>query len=416
MKLYKHQIETINNAANKWGLFFRMRVGKTPTAIKLADTRVKTAIVICPKSILNQWEREIKTWSDGSCKFLVYSREQFRLKHKEIPKCDAIIGDEVHVGFANYKSQLFKSVVAYIRKHNINHIWLLTGTAYTSTPWSVYSYSILLGKDWKWFDFRQAFFDTFRLGKKPLVGPDRRRVITKPKEGPFIEARLQELLKKMGTVIDLKDIKEIVPDEDSIEYFSLNKEQKKLIEIGYDINHMTRYTKQHQAESGVLLGDGYREDMEVTCAKDKRLLEIVEASDKTIVVFRYLKQMEKYENLFKSLGIPIFKISGQEKESASDVADKAEKEERAIILAQGDTAAGYSLKSFSLMVFASMSYSFVNYDQMRFRIQAKDKTTPNYYIHLLTDGDSIDQAIYNSVIKKQDFSFNLYAKQRENKA
>jgi hypothetical protein len=112
--------------------------------------------------------------------------------------------------------------------------------------------------------------------------------------------------------------------------------------------------------------------------------------------------------MLKKIGMPIFRISGREKLMAGEVAALAEKEENAIVLVQGDTVAGYSLKSFSLVVFASMSYSFVNYDQVRFRSKAMEKKIPISYIHLLTRGDSIDQAIYDSVLKKQDFSVQLY--------
>jgi hypothetical protein len=79
-----------------------------------------------------------------------------------------------------------------------------------------------------------------------------------------------------------------------------------------------------------------------------------------------------------------------------------------VVLLQSDTVAGYSLKSMDIMVFASLSYSFVNYDQCRSRIKAMEKSTPCTYIHLLTEGKSIDKAVYDCIQHKRDFDAELY--------
>ena len=413
-ELYHHQRKTVEETPSKWGLWFRMRVGKTPPAIRLACKYTKSAIIICPKSIKFNWEKEIAIWNNTDCEFTVVPISQFRIKYKQLPKAEAIIFDEVHACGGNYRSQGFKAVKAYIKYHSVDYIWLLTGTPYTASPWSVYSYSELLGRNWNWYAFKKTFFDEFKIGALPRPGQrDLRKVITIPKKG--MEAKLQELLCKLGTVIDLKDVAEVVDDEDIIEYFELNAEQKRLMKEYVDPNAMTQYTKYHQIESGLVLGDGYVEDLEFECPKDKRLLEICESNDKTMVVCRFRNQIAKYEKLLEKTGIKIFKIMGGKKLTASEVAEIAEKEERAIILVQCDTVAGYSLKSFSLIVFASMSYSFVNFDQVKFRTKDMTKTTPNQYIYLLTQGDSIDNAIYNNVINKQNFSLELYAKSKYKK-
>ena len=42
-----------------------------------------------------------------------------------------------------------------------------------------------------------------------------------------------------------------------------------------------------------------------------------------------------------------------------------------------------------------------------------EKKTPNTYIHFITNGESLDRAVYDSVQKKQTFSIELYAKGRK---
>jgi len=106
----------------------------------------------------------------------------------------------------------------------------------------------------------------------------------------------------------------------------------------------------------------------------------------------------------------VFIINGDIKEEAGEIAKKAELCDNCVVLIQADTVAGYSLKSFNTMIFASMSYSFVNYEQAKGRIRSVDKLDSGNYIHLLTEGDSIDRAVYDCVLRKQNFSETLYEK------
>jgi hypothetical protein len=395
MELKPHQARAVKETPDRWGLWWRMRVGKTPTAIRIACDRCKVAIIVCPKSLVSNWGYEIERWRLGDCKFIVISKETFRRDWDKLERADGIFIDEVHSAFANFKTQAFKAMTSYLNKHSPRVIIPLTGTPFTSSSWSVYSYGKLLGKDWKWFDWYRRFFYEVKMGP---------RKVPMPKQG--MEAELQVILRRLGTVIDLKDVADVLDDEDIIETFSLNKEQNKAIEDAFDPMPAKRYVRQHQLESGTLKGDGYVDTKFIDCEKDKRLIELVRDNNKIIIVSRYLAQLDKYEKMFK--GRKIFKISGQEQRTASEVASLAEREKNCICLIQGDTVAGYNLQSFNIVVFASMSYSFVNYDQVRFRTKNMEKKTPCTYIHLLTEGDSIDRAVYDCVIKKQDFSFELF--------
>lgn len=398
LKLYPHQEKAVKESPHKWGLWFRQRVGKTATAIRLCSTRAKSALIVCPKSLKKQWEKEVEVWNNSDCKFYIITKEDLRLG-KNLPKehTEAIVGDEVHIAMGNFKSQTYKSFHKYAKECKFT--WLLTGTPMTATNWCIYSYAKLLGFDYNYIKWREHFNYPMKMG---------RRIIWQPKKG--MEKELQDILRKIGTVIDLKDIADVVDDEDVFEYFSLNAVQKQQIKLSFDPMPIIRYTKQHQIESGILIGDAYNKDIIFDCSKDRRIKELVESTDKIVIVVRYISQMNKYAELLKDCGKRIFKISGQEKLSASEVAYEAENSDKGVVLIQGDTVAGYSLMSYSTVVFASMSYSFVNYDQVRFRTKNMEKKTACTYIHLLTDGKSIDQAVYDSVSRKQDFSIELYAK------
>lgn len=310
----------------------------------------------------------------------------------------AVVGN-CHMAFGNYKSQTYKALYKYIQDNDIKYIWLLTGTPMTATNWCVFSYAKLLGRNYNWKSWRDKFNYPVKMG---------RRIIWQPKKG--MEKELQDILKSIGTVIDLKDITYVAEDEEEIEEFKLNTEQKKLIKEYFDPLPIVRYGRQWQLESGVLKSDNYRETISIPCDKDKRLLELVKDIDKVIIVCRYHDQIDKYKELLSKLNRNIYEISGRVKRTAADIAPEAENDPSAIVICQAETYAGYDLKSFNTMIFASMSYSFVAYDQMCSRIKAIGKTIPCQYIYFITEGDSLDRAVYESVKKKQDFSIELYKK------
>lgn len=397
LELKKHQKDAVKDFPNKWGMFFRQRCGKSPTAIRLACERVSSAIVISPKSIVDHWKREIDNWRIGDCNISVISRETFRRDWDKLPCIDAIIIDEVHAHFGNYKNRAYKALFSYIKKWSPPCIWLLSGTPLPSSSWAVYSYGLLLGKKWSWYEWDKKFFYKIKIG---------RRMISKAKDG--MNNELQKILRSIGTVIDLKDVADVPDDEEVIETFTLNTEQKRLIKEHFDPLPIVRWTATHQLEQGVLKSDGYRETVSIPCEKDSRLMELVDSVDKIVIVCRYHDQINKIVDNFKNLGRNIYQIHGKTEQSAADIALEAENDPSAIVVSQGDTCVGYSLKSFNLMVFMSMSFSFVNFDQMKSRMKAMEKTTPCQYVYMITDGESVDRGVYEAVQRKQDFSIELF--------
>lgn len=414
-KLRPHQEKVVREAPNKHGLWMRPRTGKTPTGITLASTKVKSCLVIVPKHIKEQWQKEIDKWNNTDCQFTVTTKERFRIDRidsvkkrgrgktlifgDKIPKYDAVIVDEVHRQASNPKSMFFKSLDSYIKTNNIEYVWLLSGTPWNKNPWSVYSYGKLLGKDWNFFEWRSYFFIRIQHGPREFYKPDEKK---------FPE--LIRLLNNLGTTVRLEDITDVGEDYEEEEYFDLNAEQKQHIKAITDTTPLARNTKIHQLESGTLKSDGYSETLKIECEKDKRILELAEEEDKLIIVCRYLNQIDKYQNMLMKAGYKVFTISGQMEETLEYVRSRAETLDKCIVIIQSEKSDGYDLKSFSTMVFASMSYSFISYDQMKNRMKSMEKTEPCRYIYLLTRGKSVDKAVYDSVKRGEDFSDKLFNK------
>lgn len=402
-QLRPHQQKIVDTAPDKYGLFLKMRVGKTATAIRLAASRATSALVIVPKSLKEQWEEEIVRWNNNiNCEFYVITKETFRRDYKKIKKYECVIVDEAHLGFANFKSQLHKSLSLYFGIHSVSYIFLLTGTPYTSSSWSIFSLGQLLGRGWKWYAWKTRFFNDIKMGP---------RFVPVQKKG--IEKEISEIINKIGITMSLSDISDQADDEYVKEYFDLNKEQKDAIRDAFDPLPIVRFTKFHQLESGNLKGDGYIGDKTLDCDKSARLFEIIQDIRKVCIVARYNLQLSSYKKHLEKDNKKVFIINGDTKDK-NKIIKEIDACDDCVVLINSMCSAGYSLASIDTMVFASMDFSFVNYTQMVNRIKNMDKNKSCTYIHLITrdtkDYKSVDNAVYNAVSNKQDFDVAIFAK------
>ena len=259
---------------------------------------------------------------------------------------------------------------------------------------------MLIGKDWNYYKWLTTFFIQVKYGPRSFF---------KPNEKMF--PQLIELLKKIGITQKLEDITGKIDDLYEVEMFDLNNDQKKYLKEVCDSTPIARYSKYHQLESGVLKSDGYSEGLSFDCDKDTRIGELIDDNKKIIIVCRYLDQIQKYEQLSQKKNRRFYTIRGGQKITAPEVAKSANADEDAIVIIQADTSDGYDLKSFSVMCFASMSYSFISYKQVADRMKSMSKTEPCHYIHLLTRGKTIDNGIYKSIKLGQDFSDKVFNKE-----
>ena len=402
LALRPHQQKLLEEAKDKQAFWLEMRCGKSPLSIRLAASKARLALVICPKSLKTQWELEVDKWNNNKegCFFYVITKETFKRDWKLLPPYEAIIIDEVHIHFSSYKNQMFKALAAYKKRNDPRCIWILSGTPTMSTSWSIYTYGLILDRAWKWKDWDKHFFYKIKMGHRwiPQARTDR-------------DKDLMKVIRALGPVLALKDIVDVPDDEDIIETFSMSKAQKDLIKESFDPLPIVRFTREHQINQGILKGDGYTEDISIPCEKDKRILELVEQNKKIIIVCRYHGQIRKFHDILRRTKRPIYEIHGQTKASAGEISVLAEQDPNAIVLVQSATGVGYSLQSFNTMVFASMDFSFTNFTQMKSRMKAMEKTRGCSYIYMLTEGDSVDQGVFDAVSRKQDFSCELFKKQ-----
>lgn len=411
ISLYPHQQEILDMNPPKWGLWFRTGVGKTITSIALAEKNLKSCLIICPKMLKKMWEREIAKHGTN-CAYTIMTKEEFRRDAAILPFYEGIIADEGHY-FAGEKSLLSKRLRGYMKKWNIQYLWMCTATPMLSTPMSVYVLANHLGKNINYWSFVRTYYHEVRIGH---------RTIMKPKKG--MESELVALLKEIGSVVDLDtaveksletvhnlpELKKVPEQTFETEYFELTDEQKKAISTLDEPQFITRWTKMHQIEQGHLYSDGYTQDQVFDCLKNKRILELCDTHDKIAIFCRYNKQIDYLNDLLTGAGKMVYLIRGDVKDRDS-VVSAVDKEEKCVVLIQSDTAEGYELPSIRTIVFASLSFSYKNLTQAIGRFLRINKMAENRYIYLVTNG--VDKDVYDCLMRKEDFYIELHSKNIE---
>jgi superfamily II DNA or RNA helicase len=394
MELFKHQKEFLAENPNKTSLVWSCGTGKSRAALLWAGEKNSMPLIICPKALKTNWWRESQK---AGVTVDILTKEEFRKKVKTLKSYKQVIVDEVHNGFLtpNFKSQMSKALKWYLKHHNVPRVLLLSATVYTSSPWNIYNLAHYTGHDWNWYTFKQAFFFDVRMGP---------RMIPMVKKGS--EVKLAEITKRIASVVDIHDCMDVpLQYHAEPEYFSLNKEQVKAIKDNYDPTPIVRYTLQHEIENGVLLSNEYRPAQSFAYDKLERIKELIEENPKVAIVCRYNAQIDALKR-----EIPQALVIRGDVKDRDAVTLVAEHVAKCVVLIQADCAEGYQLPSFGLCIFVSQSYSYTKWEQICGRFLRMDKPSRTTFLYLLTEGDSIDQAVYDAVKKKEDFKIELYAR------
>lgn len=86
MKLWSHQQYAVDKYKDKpfFGLLFDMGLGKSLTAIKIAEAKDKPVLIIAPNALCEQWKEEIDKYKEKDWETVVCtSRTKKTKKFKE---------------------------------------------------------------------------------------------------------------------------------------------------------------------------------------------------------------------------------------------------------------------------------------------------------------------------------------------
>lgn len=415
--LYQHQRKIVADDKKKVGIFLGTGSGKTLISLLLAKKRV---LVIAPKTQRDDqnWEREMFK-SRLAVNLTVISKEDFRRDWNDLPKFDTIIGEEAHTllgvtpntRWRNKQeipkaSQLYEALMGYIEKHQPDRIYMVSATI-MKTPMTVWAASQALqyrdmeGKPWDFFEFRKRFYV-----KLPVPGRD----IWVVKNDSATKDLLASLVRKLGYVGRLDDYFDVPTQVYRTVHIELTPKQKARIKdmmIEYP-DPMVRAGKIHQIENGTLSGDEFNASESFENGKVDKILEYADEFPRMIVFAKYTDQIRQIAVALKEAKKKVIVISGFEKQNRGEALKEAAEASECVVVVQAQISAGWELKEYPVMIFASKTYSFVDYDQAIGRIQRADNIKKNLYIDLVVKGGP-DEAVNECVENKKDFNERIYA-------
>lgn len=423
---YKHQATIKKEDPLMAGLFLGTGSGKTRIALDLSKD---STMVIAPKTQVEDgnWEREA-----AAIKFKyplgVISKETFRRDQAELDTVDTLIIDEAHTclgvtpstrqrkGMTIPKaSQLFEAVEAYIARSRPKRLYLCTATIMRS-PMTVWAAAKLLGRVKpeaairkpqhvvpNFYAFREMFYT-----RLPMPG----REVWAPKRSSQAKDALAKIVRQIGYVGRLEDFFD-VPDQTFItKYVELTEQQKKTIKtlkLDYP-DPIVLIGKKHQVENGVLAGDEFSVGETFPNAKVDKILELAEEFPRLVVFAKYRAQItDLHYALRKHFGLEkeILTLTGDTKNRGELIA-AANRYKSCVFIAQAQISAGWELPEYPVMVFASRTYSYVDYVQAIGRIHRANHLKKNLYINLVVKG-GVDEAVDKALTNKQDFDDRIYA-------
>jgi len=406
MNLYNYQQQIVDTAPNRYGLWLRMGVGKTATALGLAKKRNEVPLIICPKSLSKNWQRECNVW--GVENYLIITKEEFKRDWEILERYNFIVFDEFH-WFLGMKSAMHKKTKSYLAKHQPEYIYGLTATPILSSAWNVYCSELLLGHmpSYKWY--KQTFFKTVKMGTYMKFGKILPRMVDIPI--PENQHLLIEILNRIGVTLRMEDVTE-VPEYTFIrEDFGLNAEQRKAISELDDPTPIAFYTKSFQIENGTLKSDGYTENRFFKSEKCKRVIELIENTEKLIVVCHHTLEIEMIASKIKDK--KVFKITGKTNgDDRYDLQDIVANSDNCVLLINAAISEGLNFPSMTTIVFYSMSWSIKDREQMEGRNQRRNDLRKNTYIDMVVLG-GVDEGVYDCIKKKKDFNVEIYAIQNK---
>jgi len=393
MELYKHQQDLIDKNPSRHLIAFGTGAGKTDTGLSLADKNAIKCLIIVPKHLKAKWERDIKEYKMSHT---IITKETFKRDWQKLDRYSGVIVDEAHV-FFGHNSGMHKALLNYLKRHNIEYRYYLTATPVTATPYSVFACAQLMGYNWNWYSFTNKFFYQIKMGHRMI-----------PKFNEKMRPQLIELVKAMGSVVALEDCIDM-PEQifERIDFELLPSQIKAIKELD-EPAHIVRWTKTHQIENGTLKSDGYVDDMHFDDLKTDYIVSLSEQNKKIAVFCRYNLQIDLYRQKLEKAGHRVYVIRGDVK-NRDEIVQEVEASDECIVLINASCATGYELPSVGLIVFASLSFSYLDYSQAIGRFMRINKPKRNVYLHLVVKG-GVDEGVYDAISNKKDFYIELFNK------
>ena len=416
-KPFKHQEEAIIKLLenDKFILALDMGLGKTSAAI-IASIEVKPSktLIICPASLKQNWEREIKNYTnkpiyicegkkyDDSADYVIINYDIIKnfhsLKTKEesiIQKSefDLVIIDECHM-IKNPQASRTKLINDICK--DINKIWLLTGTPLTSRPIDYFNLLSLVdspvARNW------MAYVKRYCAGYQFTVGMNKVWNVNGASNLDELRERTSPLLLRLlkENVLDLPE-KIITPV-----YLTLkSKEYENVMGEYFDwVKNNPKESKSLSVQFTKLM----KVRQIIADEKIKNTIELIENTleqERKVIVFsNFTNSLNKIYEHFKKIAVKLDGSSSMKQRQ--DSVDKFQNEDKIKVFVGNIKAAGVglTLTRGDVVIFNDLSFVPADHSQAEdraYRIGQKNSVSVLYPIF----ENTIEGIIYDMLDRKK---------------
>jgi SNF2 family DNA or RNA helicase len=407
------------------GVFNEQRTGKTPTTLKLIEAEGHEKImVICPASLVLQWEKEVKTWTSLPCTVITQGKQKrlksymewnskkgFLILSKDTAKADlnhlknegnyVLIVDE-SAFLRNYKSLQSKAIFD-LGKNAVKKL-ALTGTPGTNKGSDCYGILHFLFPEMfpSYWQFLDRYFKQWKTpwGTQEVSGYKRKEELQEILDLISVQRKRSEVMKwvepKVYQSISVEmGVKQRKAYEEMLHLFTVD-------EAGVDASGvLAQLTRLRQ----ICLAPELL-DIKAPSAKEQFILEWLEDNpDEQVIIFSnfssYLKKLHDKIMKFDNLGMIIGETT---KEHRAKVVDYFQSGKIRIILANIQAAGtGLTLDAAGTVIFLDRDYTVSSNQQAEDRIvPTTQQANQSCTIIDVVCKNSIDEHINDLLSKKQN--------------
>lgn len=434
-RLRPYQVEARDRALAHPGfaLFPEPRTGKTLIAYAVADARKPDRLlIVAPKIAIGEWHAGLKDWVGHDCEIMIttyglaVSRRPAIIRWLEKASRPGMIVDELH----KIKRRGRKQSRA-IRVLGRRADWRLglTGTPISQgleDAWPYFDYLApnVFGK-WKKFEARYLKMGGFRRWNKWTKRSEPTKIVGYRNKQQFARILAEHSFRvKLGDVTPTKMKLQRVLITGSLDateaqaYDEIENELETYV-TGERIRAplvITQAMKLHQITGGHIICEpvvkhGRKLAPKVRKLGDSKLallraaLSAIPPGEKVVVIARFRHEIRAIRRTLEASGRTWHVVSADTPWERTFKTD-------AVVL-QIAQAASIDLSSSRRIIFYSWDYSYINFEQARFRILSYTQTRATYYF-LIVRG-SIDEVLYETITRKKrlaDLVVDRYRRRR----
>lgn len=415
------------------GIFNEPRTGKTPTSIVLIkELNTKTNMVVCPASLLFNWEKEFHNWYPDMKTFVIngtpkkkeeamqacydYNGKKVLIISKDTWKglvkkwgsfsFDTVFVDEAHF-LRSRDTQQSKAIKAIQAKRK----YALTGTPAVKGTQDVYGIlEFLFPEKYKsYWQFVERYFEQREnwMGHQEIV-----RVKTSRK------AELEETIGLASVQRKRKDVMKWLPAKvHQTIYLEMDKKQRK----AYDEMEKWFFTSDEEGNesdtSGVLAQvtrmrqiclDPALIELSIDSAKMKFLVEYLQNHQEPVVIMSmFTSFLKRFEPVVKALGLKVGMIHGEisNKEKFTAASDFQNGKTQVLLCNIISAGTGFTLDKAEVIIFTDKAWNPSDNEQAEDRITptTKEKVHSHTIISLVCK-DSFDERLNNLLSEKKSLT------------